>query len=78
MQFYNQEHAGAQNDIVIDVTDANDVARFVDHFFTDHGLSSQASRARIHNLLKYLPAGLTHQKEITSWIRKNWDRKFYR
>jgi len=77
MSIYNQEHGGAEGDIVIDVTNVDDMARFAEHFFTEHGLSSQASRKRIENLLLHLPGGLIKQKEITSWIRKNWDKKFY-
>jgi hypothetical protein len=70
-------NTSAENDLVIDVNNNDDVARFVEHFFVDHGLSSQYSRVKIEKLLKFLPQNITHQKEVTSWIRKNWDRKFY-
>ncbi len=73
----NSQHSGAENDIVIDISNNEEVARFVEHFFVDHGLSSHASRIRIEKLLKFTPGNITTQKEITSWIRKNWDKKFY-
>jgi hypothetical protein len=77
MTINNSQSQGAENDIVIDVNNSDDVARFVEHFFNDHGLSSQASRIRIQKLLKFIPHNIVRQKEMTSWIRKNWDKKFY-
>ncbi|KOS05229.1 hypothetical protein AM493_03640 [Flavobacterium akiainvivens] len=77
MTVNNSQHSGAENDIVIDVNNNEDVTRFVDHFFEDHGLSSKSSRIRIEKLLKFIPHNITSQKDITTWIRKNWDKKFY-
>ncbi|MES2484693.1 MAG: hypothetical protein V4581_01935 [Bacteroidota bacterium] len=76
MSVFNPQSADAGNQI-IDISNTLAVERFVDHFFIDHGLSSAASRIRIVKLLKFLPESITSQKEITSWIRKNWDKKFH-
>jgi len=76
MSVINPHSADAGNQI-IDIGNTLDVERFVDRFFIDHGLSSAASRVRIVKLLKFLPENITCQKEITSWIRKNWDKKFH-
>jgi hypothetical protein len=69
-------HQEEYNDIV-DVTNAEDVLAFIDYFFNDHGLSSQSSRIRIGKLLKAMPVTIKRKKEITSWIRKNWDKTLY-
>jgi hypothetical protein len=71
------QHPETENNIVVDVNSDVDVLAFVDYFFIDHGLSSQASRLRIERLLKVMPRHIIKQKEITTWIRKNWDKKLY-
>jgi hypothetical protein len=74
MSPYN-DHADHENELM-NTHDTEAVTRFVDHFFNDHGLSSPASRMRIEKLLQYLPENIHTHKEVTSWIRKNWDKKF--
>lgn len=71
------QHPDDHNNNVVDLNNADDVLAFIDYFFNDHGLSSESSRVRIEKLLKIMPASINRRKEITTWIRKNWDKKLY-
>jgi hypothetical protein len=64
-------------EIKIDISNAEQLNLFVDTFFKEHGLTSPASRGRIETLLRHMPSYFKIQREITSWVRKNWDNKSY-
>ena len=65
------------DDDLIDSTNGNDVLNFINRFFAVHGLLSHHSFLRLETLLyHHLPININSRKEITSWVKKNWDRQF--
>lgn len=63
---------------LIDVSNGYDVLNFINRFFVVHGLISESSFTRLEYLLHHhLPININSRKDITAWIKKNWDRQFY-
>ena len=66
------------DDDLIDVANGDDVLNFINRFFVVHNLMSQSSFYRLEFLIKHhLPININSRKDITAWIKKNWDRQFY-
>jgi len=67
-----------KDDDLIDAANGDDVLNFINRFFVVHNLMSQSSFERLEYLIKHhLPININSRKEITAWIKKNWDRQFY-
>ena len=66
------------DDDLIDVTNGYDVLNFINRFFVVHNLISDTSFTRLEYLIRHhLPININSRKDITAWIKKNWDREFY-
>jgi len=67
-----------KDDDIIDTANGDDVLNFINRFFVVHNLISVSSFERLEYLIKHhLPININSRKEITAWIKKNWDRQFY-
>lgn len=58
---------------VIDTANGHDVLNFINRFFALHGLTSIESFKKLEYLLLKKPLNINTRKDITTWIRKNWD-----
>lgn len=67
-----------KDDDLIDVANGDDVLNFINRFFVVHNLMSHNTFERIEFLLKHhLPMNINTRRDITAWVKKNWDRQFY-